>query len=186
MIMQDYIILGALVGIGADIIKLSVNLIGKLLNFTPVVFWQLVSTRFLDKKDLFNPLAYLIGGIADITVSALLGIVFVYFIYYLGSKHLWLKGIGFGLSVWVVVFGMLLGPSVQTNLPQQPLGIVVTIAAHLSFGLALALLTRGLHLEKTKITKKKPKIFRFAPEPARKGDNRSVLIKPRKIEKIIR
>lgn len=92
MIREDYIIHGALVGIGADIVKLSVNFAAKLLDFTPVVFWQLVATRFVDKKDLFNPLAYLIGGIADIVISALLGIVFVYFIYYFGSKFIWIKG----------------------------------------------------------------------------------------------
>lgn len=65
---RDYIVFGALVGIGADVIKLTVNYIAKVLNFTQVVFWQIVASRFLDKTDLFKPGAYIIGAFADITV----------------------------------------------------------------------------------------------------------------------
>jgi len=172
IIKKDYIVIGALVGIGADVIKLSANYTAKLLGFTPVVFWQLVATRFVEKEDLFSPLAYLIGGVADITVSALFGIAFVYFIYVFSAKFIWIKGIGFGLSIWVAAFGTLLGQSVQAKLPQSPPGIVVTIVAHFVFGLALALLTRSLHLEESKTTKTKQKLYRVVPEPARKaGDH---------------
>lgn len=139
---KDLIIPGALIGIAADAIKLTVNYAAYLLNFTQVVFWQITATRFLDKKDLFKPVAYLIGGVADLITTSLLGIMFVYFIYYFGKRHLWLKGIGFGLFVWAGMFGTILGQSVQDKLPQSPSGIMVTIVAHLMFGLSLALLTR--------------------------------------------
>lgn len=135
---KDKLMPGVIVGILADVVKLTVNLTGFLFNFTPVVFWQLTATRFLEKKDLFKPIAYVIGGVADVTVSAGLGVIFIYFIRYFGSKYLWLKGIGFGLAIWVGVFGTLLGMTVQQKLPQTPSGIVVTILAHAFFGLALA------------------------------------------------
>lgn len=141
---KDFVTQGALVGIAADILKLTVNYIAHILNFSPAVFWQLTATRFLEKKDLYKPMAYLIGGIADLTFSALLGVIFVYFIYYFGVKHLLIKGIGFGLAVWVVVFGTLLGQSVQTKLPQNPVAILVTIIAHIFFGMTLALVTGRL------------------------------------------
>lgn len=139
---KDLILPGALIGVAADAIKLTVNYLAYLLNFTPVVFWQITATRFLEKKALFKPVAYLIGGTADLITASLLGIMFVYFIYYFGKKHLWLKGIGFGLLVWVGVFGTILGQSVSEKLPQNPSGIIVTIVSHLVFGLSLALLTR--------------------------------------------
>lgn len=145
---KDYIVHGALLGIIADFIKLTVNYLGYLFNFTPVVFWQLTATRFLEKKDLFKPVAYLIGCIADITVSALLGVFFVYLISQLGEKYLWFKGIGFGLAVWVGLFGTILGQSVQEKLPQTPSGIIVTIVAHIAFGLTLALLTGRLKVDR--------------------------------------
>lgn len=141
---KDFVTQGALVGIAADIIKLTFNYIAHLLNFTPVVFWQLTATRFLDKKDLYKPMAYIIGGVADVTFSAILGVMFVYFIYYLGVRHVLIKGIGFGLGVWVIVFGTLLSQSIQAKLPQNPVGIIVTILAHVFFGLTLALVTRRL------------------------------------------
>lgn len=152
---RDYILPGALVGMASDAVKLTVNYIAYLLNFTQVVFWQITATRFLDKKDIFKPIAYVIGGIADLTVTALLGVIFVYFTYYFGSRYLILKGIGFGLAVWVGVFGTLLGSTVQQKLPQSPSGIMVTIVAHLFFGLALAVFTGKLNLTKVHAYKRK-------------------------------
>ena len=38
-----------------------------------------------------------------------LAVVFVYVIYLFGPKNLWTKGVGFGLAVWVIIFGTLLG-----------------------------------------------------------------------------
>ncbi|MHB1421308.1 MAG: DUF6789 family protein [Bacillota bacterium] len=141
VLIRDKIIPGAIVGISADVLKLLVNLLGHLLGFTPLVFWQLIATRFVAKEDLFKPSAYLIGGLADIIVTSMLGVVFIYFMHYF-PKHLWLKGIGFGLLVWVGLFGFLLGPSVKTATQLGPSAIMVTIAAHACFGLALAFFTR--------------------------------------------
>lgn len=152
---RDYIVTGALIGIAADGVKLTVNYIAYLMNFTSVVFWQIVAARFLDKKDLYKPIAYLIGGIADLTVTALLGVIFVYFIHYFGKRYLIIKGIGFGLVVWVGVFGTLVGTTVQQKLPQSPSGIIVTIVAHLFFGLALAVFTGRLNMAKLHVYKKR-------------------------------
>lgn len=145
---KDKIITGVIIGILADAIKLTVNYIGYLFNFTPVIFWQITASKFLGKKDLFKPLAYLIGAAADITVTALLGIVFVYFVYYLGSRHLWIKGIGFGLAVWVVLLGTLLGQAAQKNFALDPPAVMITLVAHSVFGLALAFFTWLLELRR--------------------------------------
>lgn len=142
MIIKDKVISGVIVGLLADTVKLFINYILYLFKLTPVVFWQIAATRFLDKEDIYKPIAYFIGGVADITVSALLGIVFVYMIYIVGSKYLLLKGIGFGLLVWVSIFGTLLGESVKGKIPQEPAGIIVTIIAHFFFGVSLAFFTR--------------------------------------------
>lgn len=144
---KDKIITGAVVGLLADAVKLTVNYVGYLLNFSPIVFWQIIATRFLDKNELFSPLAYLIGAVTDFTMTAVLGIVFVYFIHFFGSRYLWIKGIGFGLSVWVILFGTLL-TTIQNKIQLSATGILLTIVAHSFFGLAIAfftwlLVTRG-------------------------------------------
>lgn len=144
MIIKDKVIHGVMVGLLADTVKLFVNYILYLFKLTPVVFWQITATRFLDKEDIYKPIAYFIGAVADITVSASLGILFVYIIYTVGGKYLFLKGIGFGLLVWVTIFGTLLGESVKGKITQEPSGIIVTIIAHFFFGLSLAFFTRRL------------------------------------------
>lgn len=151
---KDKILIGALIGILADAMKLITNYILYSLGFTKVVFWQIVATRFLQKEYLNHKLAYLIGGIADLTVTSLLGVVFVYVIYLFGSKNLWAKGVGFGLVVWVTLFGTLLGQTVEAKLPQEPKGVVVTIIAHLAFGLGLAIFTKVLDQDKLVLIKR--------------------------------
>jgi len=142
---KDIIIIGATIGLLADAVKLFINYILYLMNYTDVVFWQITASRFLERKDLFDPVAYIIGGLADITVTAALGVLFVIVIYLTGKRYLWIKGIGFGLFIWVGLFGTLLGQTVQAKLPQEPSGIMVTIAAHFVFGLGLAGFTQLLY-----------------------------------------
>ena len=139
--LQDRIIVGSIIGLLADAVKLITNYAAFLLNFTDVVFWQITATRFLAQSDLFKPVVLLIGGVADVTVTAVLGVIFFYIIDYTGRDYLWIKGIGFGMAVWVVLFGTLLGQSVQGKIPQGPSGILVTIMAHFVFGLSLAFFT---------------------------------------------
>jgi len=145
MIIKDKVLLGAIIGLAADTVKLTVNYLLFLFNFTPVIFWQLTASRFLDEKYLYDPVAYLIGGVADLTVSAAFGVLFVYLIQLLGRKYLLIKGIGFAMFIWVAVFGTLLGQSVAEKLPQEPAGIVVTIIAHFFYGVALSFLTSWLY-----------------------------------------
>lgn len=140
--LKDNIILGSLVGLLADIFKLVANYIMYQFNLTSVVFWQITATRFLAKEDLYQLLAYIIGAIADLTISALLGVIFVYILYFTGKKYSWVKGVGFGLLVWVNLFGTLLGESVMQKIPQKPMNILVTIIAHFVYGLALAYFAR--------------------------------------------
>lgn len=146
--LKDKIMVGVIVGLLADAVKLIVNYILYLLDLTQVVFWQIVATLIVEKSDLHVPLTYLIGAIADFTVTAGLGVVFIYLIKYIGNKYLWIKGIGFGMFVWVSLFGTLLGQSVHEKLPQTPSGILVTIIAHFFFGLSLAIFTKLLYHSK--------------------------------------
>lgn len=149
---KDKVITGAIIGILADLVKLASNYIMYLVGLTPTVFWRITATRFLEKEDIYKPIALLIGGTADIIISSILGIVFVYFLYYTGKDYLWLKGVGFGLAVWVNLFGTLLGASVMTKIPQKPSSIIVTIIAHLIFGFALAFFAQKLYNQNQETT----------------------------------
>lgn len=146
--LKDKVMVGVIVGVLADAVKLIVNYLLYKLGYATVVFWQIIATRFLEKEFLSTPSAYIIGAIADITVTAALGVVFIYSIYFIGREYLIIKGIGFGLIIWVGLFGTLLGQSVHDKIPQTPSGIFVTIAAHFLFGLSLAIFTHYLYKSK--------------------------------------
>lgn len=141
---KDKLVTGIIVGLLADAVKLTVNYISFRLGFAKVVFWQMIAALFLERRDVFTPLGLIIGGVADIVITSLLGIIFIYTISYIGSENLWIKGIGFGMVVWVVFFGIVLEQLIADKIPPEPSGIIVTIAAHFAYGLSLAIFTKLL------------------------------------------
>lgn len=141
--MRDNIAIGASAGLLADGIKLGLNYLLFRLGMTKVVFWQIVATRFLSRQELFKPAAYLIGAAADLSAAAFLGVAFVYILRYTGRDFLWLKGAGFGLLIWAGLLGMIL-ETARRLLPINVSGILVTLLAHLAFGLALAFFAERL------------------------------------------
>lgn len=143
--MKDKVMAGAIVGLLADIIKLFVNYICFYLGWVETVFWQITATRFLNGQDLFKPVAYLVGGIVDLTTSAFLGVIFIYFLDFTGHRFIWFKGAGYGLLVWVGLFGTVLAQSVEQELPTGPLTILVTCFAHFIFGLSLAFFSKMMY-----------------------------------------
>lgn len=145
--LKDRLITGAIIGILADIIKLISNYIMYLMGMTDIVFWQIAATRFLNKEDLFKPVVYFVGGVADLTVTTILGVIFVIIIYFFQKDYIWLKGIGFAMVIWVTLFGTLLSQEVEHKIPQEPMGIIVTIIAHIIYGLGFAFFTSRLYRE---------------------------------------
>lgn len=146
--MRDRLLAGALAGLLADAIKLGFNYLAYRLHFAGVVFWQIVATHFVGKDDLHHPLAYAIGAIADLTATALTGIAFLHLLQRIGWDHLWLKGVGFGLTVWVIFFGLLTSQAAMKSLPLTATNVMVTPIAHMLYGLALAFFARILYQPK--------------------------------------
>ncbi|MBA2133932.1 hypothetical protein [Capillibacterium thermochitinicola] len=137
--MRDKVVYGMTVGLLADVVKLLVNYLGYLFNFTDQVFWQIVASRFLEKHLLQRPVAYVVGGIADLAVASFLGVAFVYLLTFTGWRFIYLKGCGFAILVWVFLFGTLLSQSIHGFLP--PAALLLTAVAHFVFGLGLAFFT---------------------------------------------
>ncbi len=142
--MKDKVVIGIVTGLLADAIKLSFNYLAFRLNFATVVFWQIAASRFLEKNDLYQPLAYIVGGITDLTVTSIAGILFIYFLHFTGRDYIWLKGTGFGLTIWVALLGTLLVQS-RVKLDLATSDIIVTAIAHLIYGLSLALFAKRFY-----------------------------------------
>lgn len=142
--MKDKVTIGIISGLLADAAKLVFNYLAFRLGFASVVFWQIAASRFLEKSDLYQPIAYLVGAITDLTVTAIIGALFIYFLHFTGRDYIWLKGAGFGLVIWVLVLGTLLSQS-RIKLALTSSDTVVTFIAHLIYGLTLALAAKRLY-----------------------------------------
>jgi len=136
--LKNRVTIGLAIGLLADAVKLAFNYLCFKLNFTDVVFWQIVAGTALSRADIFTPLGLLVGALADIIVTSILGSVFIYLIYLTGKESLYLKGIGFGMLMWINFFVIVQGLLVHEKIPPTPSGLLVTFAAHFLFGLALA------------------------------------------------
>ncbi|HHX74823.1 MAG TPA: hypothetical protein GX699_07960 [Firmicutes bacterium] len=139
--LKDKVVLGLVVGILADAVKLSVNYLAYYLGFTSVVFWQIVAGTVLSRADIFTPLGLLIGALADVVVTSILGSVFIYLLSLSGRENIWIKGAGFGMFAWINFFVFVQGVLLKGKISPEPRGILVTFVAHLCFGLALAAFT---------------------------------------------
>lgn len=146
---RDKIASGAVIGLLANIVKLAFNTLASLTGLTSVVFWQIAASRFLDISELTKPIAYLIGGVTDLTITSLIGITFIYLIHYTGRDYLWFKGVGYSMAVWVGLFGTFLSQS-RTKISLNSTEIAVTMIAHLIFGVGLAWFTRKFYRLPTK------------------------------------
>lgn len=135
--MKDKVVIGAITGLLADAVKLTLNYLASRFGFTSVVFWQIAASRILETKQINQPMAYLVGGVTDLTVTAIIGIVFIYFLHFTGRDYIWLKGAGFGLTIWVFLLGTVLIQS-RAKLNLTASDMIVTMLAYLAYGLALA------------------------------------------------
>jgi hypothetical protein len=142
--MKDKVAIGVITGLLADAVKLIFNYLTFRFHFASLVFWQITASRFLEKSDLFKPIAYLIGGVIDLTVTAIIGALFIYFLHFTGRDYIWLKGVGFGLVIWVLLLGTLLIQS-RTKLALTSSDTIVTLMAHFFYGLSLAFAAKKLY-----------------------------------------
>jgi hypothetical protein len=142
--MKDKVVIGVITGLLADAVKLTFNYLAFRLHFASVVFWQITASRFLEKADLYKPIGYIVGAATDLTVTSVIGVLFIYFLHFTGRDYTWLKGAGFGLTLWVLLLGTLLLQS-QAKLDLVSSDIIVTVIAHTVYGLSLGLIAKKLY-----------------------------------------
>ena len=140
--MKDKVILGVITGLLANIVKLSFNYLAFRLDFASLTFWQIAASWNLGKEELVKPTALLVGAIIDLTVASIIGVVFIYFLYFVGRDYILGKGIVYGLTIWVFLFGTLQYLN-QTKLPLNISDIIVTAIAHSIYGLVLAIIAKN-------------------------------------------
>lgn len=136
--MKDRITLGALAGLGAVLTRDVYGLLARAVGFTKFLTWNVAADLFIHGQDIFRPLGIVLGFVADLTLGAIIGALFVYLLKLSGHRNPMIKGLGFGLGAWLLLFGIMV-----RILPDSPkvfddvLSNLNSFVGHAVFGLSL-------------------------------------------------
>lgn len=141
--LRDRVILGGFIGvlgkIAMDIVQIPLWLMKvvehPLAHYAGSLFLDLDATHHSAIVDV-------VSFLADYVYGIFLGIVFVYYIYLMGKRHLILKGLLFGAFVWLFSFGGLRSLSIVRLRQVLPANVPYYFFIHMVFGLALGFFTR--------------------------------------------
>ena len=77
---QDPVISGSIAGVVGTIAKEIIDFILVAIGFSKYTYWSIAASIFILPKDVNKLGGWILGALADIIASAVLGIVFLYFI----------------------------------------------------------------------------------------------------------
>lgn len=106
MKIKDPLVLGAVAGTIANLVKLLGNELGmKSLKISKASYPQMAAGLFMTKKERKKPAGQVVGTLADLAVGGLMGIPLVYLLRYTGRDYAALKGLSYGHFAWVFLYG---------------------------------------------------------------------------------
>ncbi|NLX90178.1 MAG: hypothetical protein GXZ07_01055 [Firmicutes bacterium] len=162
MKIKDPLVLGAIAGAIANLAKLLGNEFGmKTLKISQASYPEMAAGLFMTKKERRKPVALVVGTLADLTIGGIMGVPLVYILRYTGRDFAPIKGIGYGLFAWVLLYGAL-GRFLGTKSSIFPLSSTTSLSAYINhsiYGAIAAVLTAKLG---------DPSLF---PEPGGKKTN---------------
>ena len=139
---KDKLLLGALAGALSDI---AMNLLEVVFQKTGLIRYtldQFAGSMFIrDKTELLTFLGGIIGFMAGAALCMILGVVFVYLIYFSGFRAVVVKGLLYGFVLWFLIYGgFKSGMHISYLQDYNSLHIVTSVLVHLVFGLSLGLI----------------------------------------------
>lgn len=146
MTVRDRDTLGALAGIGAILVRDIWSFFAKQIGFAKFYVWQNAAGLFMQKSQIKTVLGAISGLLADIVMGALIGVLFVRFLKMGQDRNPVLKGWGFGLGLWLLLFGLLMHslPTATAVAPRDAKSVLSAFIGHSIFGLVLGLLSPWL------------------------------------------
>ena len=146
MKIKDPLILGAVAGLTANLVKILGNDFNKkVLKVSDIIYPELAAGIFMTEKERNKPAGLVVGTIADFVIGAIMGVPMVYLLRYTGKDHAALKGFGFGNFAWVSLYGAV-GRMFGTK-SLYPLNAKTNLSAfinHSLFGIITALIIKKI------------------------------------------
>src|SRR5690554_6629444 len=106
--LQDRLTRGFLAGLAGGIVMNLYSVIVYSLHWTDMPFWQWAVIIILGKENISTTATLVIGVFGHIFFTALLGVVFSFFIRYFSSRLIILKGWLYAISAWFAIYAVTL------------------------------------------------------------------------------
>lgn len=134
----DTIIYGGLAGVVGTIIKEIFDFVSFGLGWSKHLYWHIAASIFVLPKDIYKPGALFLGLFADLVISAFFGVALIYLIKRTGEKYLYMKGLGFGWFIWLLLFGAIINLHIVRITPTDIGTSLSALLEHSIFGLTMA------------------------------------------------
>lgn len=144
--LDDKSIFGAAIGLAAGVVKDLLNLALLWLRLIDSHYFHYAAGMLVKKRELHSVAGLIAGGLADFTLSMILGIVFVFLLAATGKRHAAVKGLIFGVAVWFSIYGGLTAFGVTCFQETPAAHDLVQFAVHAVFGLSLGMLAKWRRL----------------------------------------
>ena len=148
---KDRFVAGGIAGFVASIICDIVGVIYKSLGWTDRTFNDyatvILTYQIYSKEGIFG---LILSIITHAAVCMIFGVIFAYIIMFTSSNYLYIKGLGYGLVIWLLLntFGTILNLPLFRNMPL--IAAYSTLSTALIYGfiisLTLKLIDKKMHL----------------------------------------
>jgi hypothetical protein len=147
-IIKDKLVLGPLAGIIADIIQDLFQFGLEKLNLIKFSLDNIAGSMFIRVSNTSIVTGYwgnIVGTLAGIALSIILGITFVYLIKLSGFRFVISKGLLYGLILWFLIYGGIRAALHISYLQDyDPFHTLIQLLVHLLFGLSIGIVVAKL------------------------------------------
>lgn len=138
---KDRLLLGAIAGLGGNIIKIGMMQIAKRLKIAEFDGAETAAGILLPAHKLAEPRGKIVGYMGDAIVAGTLGVATTYILSLTGKDNAPLKGALSGMFMWTALYGATGSMGISKVRPASPKTVLSQFIAHSAYGAVAAALT---------------------------------------------
>ena len=136
---KDKITLGVFTGILANVIRNIIGSISYFIGLQDYHIWQFAASAYLEIEEAKSLRGIIVGSFTDYMIAALLGVIAVYFLLFVGLKNFIVKGLFIGGIAWLFVFTIAVRTGISRLNPNSFHGSLSFLFNHLLLGVLIVL-----------------------------------------------
>jgi len=137
--LKDRTTLGIMAGAGGVLVRDLYSLFARAIGFAKFYVWNISADLFVREKEIVTAAGIVLGLLADLAMGGLIGVTFIHFLRWTRGRNPILKGIGFGIAAWLLLYGIIFHnlPQTITRAPEDAFSNLSAFVGHSLFGLSL-------------------------------------------------